>query len=420
MSAGARRELTRALRTSSIVRRSPTIVWGIDWVEVTPDGSSGFRLGVWFSCSAPLDVPPGLEPEDFSLETVSRQPAPGWVLSDLHVDDGHVSLHLSRSPTLGPWTDANLVLVYHGPLDAEGNASVDPLRARHPLSFSESTAAPEQPAASPGGDQVVGDYAATRAGLLQRLALTAPDWQERSEADPWMALLDLLAWAGDQLAAYQDAVATEAWLSTARRRLSVRRHARLLGFSAHDGSSARAWLALSPQVPYPLPAGFAFSSDAAADPGEPHVFHVLEPAALSPELESIPLYTWGAASWTLPAGTIELALQGSAPGLDRGALLLFPGQHVARVARLERTTDPLTAEAITSVELFAEDALPAELEASGTCVSANVVLIAEGARSEFSEPPEVAAHGRLRYALRGRRLACVEPFVTAESRQRAA
>ena len=69
-----------------------------------------------------------------------------------------------------------------------------------------------------------------------------PAWRERNPADLGVTLVELLAYAGDQLSYYQDAVATEAYLNTARSRASVRRHARLVDYAMHDGASARAWL----------------------------------------------------------------------------------------------------------------------------------------------------------------------------------
>ena len=50
---------------------------------------------------------------------------------------------------------------------------------------------------------------------------------------------------GDRLAYWQDAVAVEAYLGTARRRTSVRRHARLLDYHVHEGCSARTLLAFT-------------------------------------------------------------------------------------------------------------------------------------------------------------------------------
>ena len=69
-----------------------------------------------------------------------------------------------------------------------------------------------------------------------------PDWKEKNPADIGVALVELLAYASNQLSYYQDAVATEAYLGTARRRISVRRHARLLDYPMHDGCNARAFV----------------------------------------------------------------------------------------------------------------------------------------------------------------------------------
>lgn len=43
---------------------------------------------------------------------------------------------------------------------------------------------------------------------------------------------------------FQDAVATEAYLDTARQRISVRRHARLVDYALHEGCNARTWVCL--------------------------------------------------------------------------------------------------------------------------------------------------------------------------------
>ena len=71
-----------------------------------------------------------------------------------------------------------------------------------------------------------------------------PDWQERHVPDLGIALVELLAYAGDHLSYYQDAVATEAYLDTARQRISVRRHARLVDYLMHEGCNARAWVCI--------------------------------------------------------------------------------------------------------------------------------------------------------------------------------
>jgi hypothetical protein len=88
------------------------------------------------------------------------------------------------------------------------------------------------------------DYATFRQLILDRLALTMPEWRERHVPDIGIALVELLAYVGDYLAYYQDAVATEQYLDTARQRISVRRHARLVDYAMHEGCNARAFLAL--------------------------------------------------------------------------------------------------------------------------------------------------------------------------------
>ncbi|HRQ40305.1 MAG TPA: putative baseplate assembly protein [Chloroflexota bacterium] len=103
---------------------------------------------------------------------------------------------------------------------------------------------PPEPVIEPEINYLAKDYASFRQLILDRLALLMPEWQERHVPDLGIALVELLAYTGDYLSYYQDAVATEAYLDTARRRISVRRHARLVDYHMHEGCNARAWLYL--------------------------------------------------------------------------------------------------------------------------------------------------------------------------------
>lgn len=94
----------------------------------------------------------------------------------------------------------------------------------------------------PSIDYMAKDYASFRQLMLDRLAATLPGWQERHAPDLGIALVELLAYAADYLSYYQDAVATEAYLGTARQRISVRRHAQLLDYHLHEGCNARVWV----------------------------------------------------------------------------------------------------------------------------------------------------------------------------------
>src|ERR1035441_6716116 len=86
------------------------------------------------------------------------------------------------------------------------------------------------------------DYDSFRQIIFDRLAVITPGWQERHVPDIGVALVEVLAYTGDYLSYYQDAVATEAYLGTARKRISVRRHARLIDYAMHEGCNARTWV----------------------------------------------------------------------------------------------------------------------------------------------------------------------------------
>ena len=103
---------------------------------------------------------------------------------------------------------------------------------------------PPEPLQEPVVDYLSKDFDSFNTLMLNRLSLINPNWQERHPADMGVALVELLAYVGDQLSYYQDGVATEAYLGTARRRVSIRRHARLLDYFMHDGCNARAWVTM--------------------------------------------------------------------------------------------------------------------------------------------------------------------------------
>jgi predicted phage baseplate assembly protein len=176
-------------------------------------------------------------------------------------------------------------------------------------------------------DYLAKDYATFRQLILDRLSLLMPDWKERHVPDVGIALVELLAYTGDYLSAYQDAVATEAYLHTARQRISVRRHARLVDYHVHEGCNARAWVYIETDTDSPLD-GVAFLSPTKARAGwnrgvlgtddlvevpatdyevflplgepEGRVFHVAH--------NRIAFYTWGDRECCLPRGATSATL----------------------------------------------------------------------------------------------------------------
>lgn len=200
-----------------------------------------------------------------------------------------------------------------------------------------SNCAPE-PKAEPDINYLAKDYSSFRQLILDRLALTMPDWRERHIPDLGITLVELLAYVGDHLSYYQDAVATEAYLDTARRRVSVRRHVRLVDYHLHEGCNARAWvvfeittdLNLSPRDFYLInhlgETGYNTELEVDELPkNEPKPYLVYEPLVVNPAKElhfyharnSIQIYTWGDARCCLAAGTTRATLidPGQASGL---------------------------------------------------------------------------------------------------------
>jgi len=92
--------------------------------------------------------------------------------------------------------------------------------------------------AEPVIDYLAKDYASFRQLLIDLIPQLNPGWLERSPAEQGIALLELLAFEGDNLSYFQDAVANEAYLDTARQRASAKKHARLVDYPMHDGRNA--------------------------------------------------------------------------------------------------------------------------------------------------------------------------------------
>ncbi|WP_151476660.1 putative baseplate assembly protein [Streptomyces albicerus] len=189
---------------------------------------------------------------------------------------------------------------------------------------------------APVVDYTARDYETIRKLLLDRLALTTPDWVERNPADLGMTLVELLAYTGDQISYQQDAVATEAYLDTARRRVSVRRHVRLIDYAMHDGCNARAYVTVETAGEHTLlPGTYRFASvdvrtldpHDRPEPGtvigdgdlaeldERGSVEVFEPVASADPLElraahnAIRLWTWGGEVCSLPKGATAATLR---------------------------------------------------------------------------------------------------------------
>lgn len=214
-----------------------------------------------------------------------------------------------------------------------------------------------EPEPAPEIDYLTRDYAGFRRLMLDRLAALAPDLRERNPADLAVALVEVLAYVADQQSYRLDAVGMEATLATARRRVSARRHARLVDHRTHDGSNARTWVQLRAErgaagtvVPSgtPLltllprlagavivPPGSPELAEALAD--VPTVFETMHDLRLEPDVNRMSFYTWGDQECALPVGATSATLVGHPP--------LHPGDVVVLVeARGPRNGVPADAD----------------------------------------------------------------------------
>jgi hypothetical protein len=291
-------------------------------------------------------------------------------------------------------------------------------------------------------DYLAKDYTSFRQLILDRLALVMPEWRERHAPDIGIALVELLAYTGDHLSYYQDAVATEAYIDTARERISVRRHLRLVDYRLHEGCSARAWVVvqIAGADSYRLARGeFYFITTPAGligrtfrheelPAGVPLLVYepIPTPAAddtghlvLREARNEIRFYTWGDTECCLPEGATSAVVQGSADTLAlrqcdlliieevRGAETGNPAdadpthRHAVRLTKATPDIDPLTNVAIWHVEWGPEDALPFPVCISAvglgsecalitdvSVVRGNVVLVEQGA-SVAEDLPQV-------------------------------
>jgi hypothetical protein len=258
------------------------------------------------------------------------------------------------------------------------------------------------------------DYGSFRTTILDRLSQLLPGWTgSATEADFGAVLAELIAYVGDHLSYQQDAVATEAYLETARRRVSLRRHALVVDYHVHDGCNARAWVQLdiganpgdavfldravtrfytfAPGMPDSLAIG-AGNEEAALLSGV-QVFEPMHDAVLYREHNQMSFYTWGDDNCCLPQSATEASLLGAFPRLVAGDVLIFeevkgPQTGVeadadlrhrcaVRLTQVAIVTDPLFKDGldnpikVTEIQWAQEDALPFAVCISSTFLDSN-------------------------------------------------
>ncbi|WP_267221374.1 putative baseplate assembly protein [Dyella silvae] len=397
---------------------------GIDWLDVvdleapTPPLRQR-QLRVGFVNTPP---PSALTPANFTITGGER--IVGIVVDQVTYDGPVVVLDLSAYGDFSPYA---LHIV-----DSSGNplAGLDPLLASITFNFKVECPTdidcqqavccrpPAEPL--PPIDYMAKDYATFRQQMLDRMSVTAPSWTERDEADPGVALVEVLAYVADHLSYQQDAIATEAYLGTARRRVSVRRHAKLVDYVMHDGCNARAWVVLTvasaadgKTLPGPQPSGFPpqpgtllvtkVADGAAIDllhrnaalSATPTCFETMHDLVLYSELNRLDFYTWGDARCCLPKGSTSATLLAPSTDIDlRGRVLL--------VQEMRSPTTGLAADADTShrqaLRVVTQDPLPGQPAKTDPVTGTSIVDITWGSADALTFPLCIssvtdAAHG---------------------------
>jgi hypothetical protein len=373
-----------------------------------------------------------------------------------------------RTSSSGDWS--TYVLALRGPEGSGVPSGFDEPLAAEPFQFTidcpsdldcrVETECPPVPPSSPLADYLARDYPAFRTRLLDRLATLVPGWSDASAADPLVTVAELFAFMGDRLTLWQDAVAAESYLTTARRRTSVRRHARLLDYRMHDGCAARTWLVFRVGADVELgqhtsvatvaPRLSAKASVRESIEAGAIVFETMAGVDLKPARNALALHAWGDDDACLQAGATAAYLrypEDAAPALRTGDVLVLapveeredaPGdyelagdevrRHAVRLDRppVVRTDGLAEGQTVLEVHWSTEDALEVPLplattEAGATrtiaAAFANVVLAEHAGSLEEQdlEPPQVPFDGSYRPRLPVAGLAWVDEIVEEQS-----
>jgi hypothetical protein len=174
--------------------------------------------------------------------------------------------------------------------------------------------APPEPKPDPAIDYMAKDYDSFRHTLIAWMINRVPGWQPTSEADLDQVLLELFSVAADELSDYQDRVMNEAYLATARKRVSLARHARLMDYHVHQGNQASTWLALKVSTSQQVDKGFRVGTKADVDDPSSVIFLTRHDQVVDPLLDDIGLYTWSDSIPALTVGTTSADLELSTGG----------------------------------------------------------------------------------------------------------
>lgn len=166
------------------------------------------------------------------------------------------------------------------------------------------------------------DYESFKQAMLDRLPSTIPEYWDRAEADFGIAVIDLLAYVGDRLSYYQDRVAAESQLTTARSRQSVSGHLKLLGYALDPGETATAHICIEVDRDLIVPARTQVETPALSYE-TPVIFTLTEPFHAYKDLNLLELYDFSHPSLFIPQNATRITIKEHPEGLEKGSNLVI-------------------------------------------------------------------------------------------------
>jgi len=419
----------KSQRRASLSQESTHPVYGIDFIDVNASPSGGWDLAVHFfleqeKVQEELEkvqvIPEGITENNIRITRIGTNSRFLKVESIEYPGDNNpvLKLHAVETAQKEKETETDEINRFIGTspryfLELVNVPEVDSFFSRASFILGDNTPvdpryiSPLSPLEQPVTpiDYLAKDYASFRRMILDQLSLLVPNWQERHIPDLGIAIVEILAYAGDYLSYYQDAASTEAYLGTARRRTSIRRHARLLDYHMHDGCNTRVPVQIQVDYSVKLKRGTPLLSKIQGQslriPPEIYqenillrdfqvrVFETMHSEELRPEHNEMFFYNWGISNYVLEKGTKKAALEGHLPGLKPGDFLIFEehrqDESIHHLVRLDKapilTADIPLRQAITLITWSDEDALPFnwpltanKREQRGVIVRGNIVM----------------------------------------------
>lgn len=393
---------------------APANVSGIDYIEVAAGATTADPTTIDIVLVKPLPQPAAaLTGANIAITGGVRFPAPKIDPSVVELPGGaSVASYRVTIPGNQP-TDFSTyrLAILSGAGSTAPPAFIDPRLSTVDFSFkiacpSDFDCAPDceepgdPPPPDPTFDYRIRDYQGFRRQMLDRMAALVPGFREEDPADFTTTLVEALAYRADHQSYRLDWVGTEAFLSSARSRTSIARHARLVDYPLGEGASARAFaqfgfkpgggiadgMVLAAATPLLVSVeGLARVVPAAAYRGvlvrAPTVFETVVSLRLWEWRNAIKIHTWSDDECRLVKGARAVTLvdtSGGAGALVPGEFVLFAEtvspetgdpddaradrRHIVRIAATTPATDVLApALTLVTIEWAAADALPFDL-----------------------------------------------------------